>query len=203
VNPLQITPNGVIITYTLDTSALPVGQYALNPNVLVAGVGTSADLPLAFDAGILEIQAAVQPVVIDVRPNDADNSLKVSKDGLIKVVIFSTAQFDATRIDAASVLFAGAGAESSRLRDVDGDGRRDMVLRFNIQDTQLRAIYEQLIAEDLSDDGELDSNRKLATVALTGRTLDDVLFEGSDAMDLFLKGRELRALLEELAQAGG
>jgi hypothetical protein len=80
-------------------------------------------------------------------------------DVFAKVLVFTTANFDAGRIDVASVLFAGAGAASSRLRDVDSHGLRDLVLRFNIQETELRTNCEVLVAEDLNEDGKLDSNR--------------------------------------------
>lgn len=65
--PLQVLADGTIITYTLDTTALPLGTYLLDPNHIdpVSGVGTSAFLtgpgggivpvPLTFDAGMLNI----------------------------------------------------------------------------------------------------------------------------------------------------
>ena len=73
---------------------------------------------------------------------------------------------------------------------------------FRSQDTQLRAIYEQLLAEDLDEDGVLDSTRQAVSVSLIGETIDEILIEGSDELTMFLAGRELRAMLEELAQAG-
>jgi hypothetical protein len=75
-------------------------------------------------------------------------------------------------------------------------------LDFRSQDTQLRAIYEQLLAEDLDEDGVLDSTRQAVSVSLIGETIDEILIEGSDELTMFLAGRELRAMLEELAQAG-
>jgi hypothetical protein len=75
-------------------------------------------------------------------------------------------------------------------------------LDFRSQDTQLRAIYEQLLAEDLDEDGDQDSTRQAVSVSLIGETIDEILIEGSDELTMFLAGRELRAMLEELAQAG-
>ncbi|MBI3469638.1 MAG: hypothetical protein HY000_42100, partial [Planctomycetes bacterium] len=42
------------------------------------------------------------------------------------------------------------------------------------------------------------STRQTAEVAVTGQTLDDVLFSGSDQINLFLSGRALRELLDDL-----
>jgi hypothetical protein len=39
-------------------------------------------------------------------------------------------------------------------------------------------------------------------VFLTGRTIEDDLFEGSDDVNLFLAGKALRDLLDELAAEG-
>jgi hypothetical protein len=121
---------------------------------------------------------------------------------MLAVAIFSTADFDASRVNVASVAFAGASVAKSALSDVDGDGRLDLLLHFRTQETQLRAIYEQLLIDDLDEDGVLDSTRQSANVSLSGETIDEILIDGSDELTMFLSGRELRALLEELAQAG-
>ena len=88
----------------------------------------------------------------------------------------------------------------SALEDVDGDGDLDMVLHFRVQDTNLLAIYEQLLFDDL-EDRVLDWSHQQAEVSLTGQTVDDVVFEGFDQLDLFLSGKALRSLLAELAAA--
>ena len=68
--------------------------------------------------------------------------------------------------------------------------------------TTLRAAYELLLAGDLNGDGVLDSNRQSVNASLTGETIDHVLVEGFDDMDLFLSGKALRTLLDQLAAAG-
>jgi hypothetical protein len=57
LNPLQVSPSGTIVTYTLDTSALAAGSYELNPDFQIDGIGTSADLPLRFTSGTLHIES--------------------------------------------------------------------------------------------------------------------------------------------------
>jgi hypothetical protein len=121
---------------------------------------------------------------------------------LIAAVVFSTSVFDAAFVDAGSVAFAVAAAVDWAMEDVNGDGRLDMVLQFRTQDTNLRAVYEQLLVTDINEDGVLDSNHQEATISLTGLTTDGGEFEGSDTIDLFLSGRHLRDLLAELAASG-
>jgi hypothetical protein len=141
-------------------------------------------------------------VQIDIKPGDGTNSTNLAGQGNIAVALLSTADFNAALVDVGSVRFAGAAAVQWALEDVNGDGRLDMVLHFRTQDTNLRALYEQLLADDIDADGVLDSSRQTATIALTGSTTDDELFEGWDYIDLFLSGKALRDLLDELAATG-
>jgi uncharacterized delta-60 repeat protein len=143
----------------------------------------------------------VRPVQIDVKPGDS-NTVNLASNGVITVAILSTVGFDASQVHVGTVLFAGAHAVQSAFQDVNGDGRLDLLLHFRTQDTALRSLYEQLLADDINGDGVLDSNHQTAEVSLTGETVDDVLIEGFDDMDLFLSGKKLRSLLDELAAAG-
>lgn len=136
-------------------------------------------------------------VQIDIR-----STVNLASQGRIAVAIFSTADFDAALVDVASVRFAGAKAVQFALQDVNADGRLDMVLQFRTQDTNLQAVYAQLLADDINEDGVLDSNHQEATIGLTGRTTADEQFEGSDTLDLFLSGKKLRDMLAELAASG-
>jgi uncharacterized delta-60 repeat protein len=140
----------------------------------------------------------VQPVQIDIKPGDSQNTVNLTSDGVIAVAIFSTVDFDATQVNASSVIFAGAFASHYALQDVNGDGRLDMLLHFRTQDTNLRAIYEQLLLDDQNGDGVLDSTQQTASVSLTGETVDEVLIQGSDDLTLFLAGKKLRDLLDNL-----
>src|SRR5262249_13046482 len=122
-------------------------------------------------------------------------SVNLDQNGVIAVAILTTSDFNAARVDAATVRFAGAAAVQNSLEDVDHDGDLDMVLHFRAQQTILRSIYEELLIDDHDGDGIIDSTQQVATVALTGETTDHVLIQGSDQVKLFLSGKSLRQLL--------
>lgn len=154
------------------------------------------------DIGAFEVQDDLVHVDIDVKPGSDPNSVNLASQGLIAVAILTTNTFDASLVDTSSVVFAGAHAVHSALEDTDGDGDLDLVLHFEIQETNLADLYAQLLADDLNEDGVLDSNRQTATVSLTGQTATDEYFEGIDELDLFLSGKNLRELLDDLAAVG-
>ena len=154
----------------------------------------------AVDIGAYE---AIQPlrVTVDIKPGLGVSAVNLASHGMMTVVIQSSAEFSAANVVAGTVVFAGAHAVSSHLEDVNGDSLPDLVLNFRIEDANLVELYAQLLAEDLEDDGVLDSRRKTVSLGLTGETVDEVFFEGADAVDLFLAGKALRDLLEQLAAA--
>jgi hypothetical protein len=166
--------------------------------------GNSEPIEVVIDGAPVTVApgATVRPVQIDIRPGEAVNTLNLSSNGVIAVAILSSANFDARSVVANSVVFAGAHAVQSATRDVNGDGRLDLVLNFRTQDTNLRALYAQLLADDINQDGVLDSSHQVASISLTGETVDQVLIEGFDSLDLFLAGRSLRILLDQLAASG-
>jgi hypothetical protein len=79
---------------------------------------------------------------IDIRPDSPQNVVNPRSDGVVTVAVLQTDTFDPTREDvryrfgAPDVLSGGAGAmhRSSHVRDVDGDGRDDLVLQFDLGD---------------------------------------------------------------------
>lgn len=76
---------------------------------------------------------------LDVMPNTFPNVLNVRNSGVLPAAVLSTAGFDATRIDPASIRFGDAGSEALpakwALADVNHDGRTDLRLHFRIQET--------------------------------------------------------------------
>jgi IgA Peptidase M64 len=88
------------------------------------------------------VEPAKMLVAIDIRPRSDANKINPSSTKNINVAIFSGNGFDATTVDPNTVRFGATGAEAAPihvgLRDVNGDGRRDMVVRFEIQDTGIK-----------------------------------------------------------------
>jgi hypothetical protein len=115
----------------------------------------------------ISFQSQVVPVDIDIKPGSYPNSINPKSKGKIPVAILTTDTFDATNVDASTVLFGRTGTEASpvhwALKDVDGDGDTDMILHFNIQDTGI-------VCGDTS-------------AFLTGKTLSGQVIEGSDSIN--------------------
>jgi uncharacterized delta-60 repeat protein len=130
------------------------------------------------------------------------NALNLMSNGVIPVTLYTTPEFDAASVNVASMRFADAAPTHSALEDVDHDGDLDLLLKFNVQDTNLAAVYEQLLSEDVNADGVLDSTHREATIVLSGDTISQSLFQGQDTVDVFLSGKSLRELLDSLAVAG-
>jgi hypothetical protein len=93
------------------------------------------------DMGAVEFRGPVV-VTVDVRPQGDGNRINPNSSKDTTVAIFSVNGFDATTVDPKTVRFGATGIEAAPVhvaqRDVDGDGDRDMVLRFEIQDTGIR-----------------------------------------------------------------
>jgi hypothetical protein len=109
-------------------------------------------------------------VGIDIKPGGEPNCVNSNDRGVIPVAILSSASFDATQVDPGSVRLEGqaikAVGNGSRLlahaEDVNGDGRRDLVVQ--IQDV----------------DGSFAGGSGTAT--LTGTLLNGVPFRGTDSI---------------------
>jgi hypothetical protein len=171
--------------------------------VLTLTDGGSGDADGEVNGRIVDpgLPAFVRPPIqvrIDIRPE----SLNLSSQGVLQVVLFNGPDFDVARVDLGTIRFAGAAVFQWSRSDINGDGRQDLVLHFRTQDTNLRTLYEQLLIEDQNEDGILDSTRQQAQVSLTGQTVGGDAFEGSDELTLFLAGKALRDCLTSLAAAG-
>ena len=87
-------------------------------------------------------------VSLDVIPGDSSNTIRLNRN--IEVAVLSTASFDARNINVTTLRFGAAGTENSLVRnssgqpsysyrDVDGDGRLDLVVLIDAGDTGLVA----------------------------------------------------------------
>jgi hypothetical protein len=129
-----------------------------------------------------EIAAAICPqeVDIDIKPGSDPNSININNNGVVPVAVFTTDDFDATKIDPATVRFGaldallngvGASLEHSggHFEDVNKDGRLDFVGHFRTQDT------------GFTTDDDLGW--------LLGETIDGVSFAGRDAIRILDRGK--------------
>lgn len=103
-------------------------------------------------------------VEIDIKPGSFPNSVNPDSEGVIPVAILTTADFDASTVDADTVRFGPAGAQAVQwaIEDVDSDGDLDMILHFLTQDTGIMA-------------GDTEAE-------LVGRTVDGWDIHGSDSV---------------------
>src|SRR5262245_39690519 len=125
-------------------------------------------------------------------------SINLSKNGDIAITVFSSATFNAAAIDVGSVRFIGALAVKSDLVDVNKDGQLDLVLHFNIADTNLVALYQQQLLADYQADGTVDSTKQQTTLLLSGLTTSGLFWGGLDSVKLFESGQALTDLLVAL-----
>src|SRR5262245_60532019 len=84
----------------------------------------------------------VIPVAIDIKPATPRNGINPKSHGVVRVAILSSDDFDATTVDPASVRFGPEGAVEvggkTRFKDVNEDGRDDLILRFKIKETGIQ-----------------------------------------------------------------
>ncbi|MGH7869615.1 MAG: kelch repeat-containing protein, partial [Candidatus Dormibacteraceae bacterium] len=100
----------------------------------------------------MAVEIVIKPDVINPR-----------NQGKILVALLSTDTFDATTADLATVRFGATGTEAAPVRasleDFDGDGRSDLVMHFETQQTGIQS-------------GD-------TSASLTGKTYSGEMFEGS------------------------
>jgi hypothetical protein len=94
------------------------------------------------DIGAIEFQNGRSLVSIDIRPRSDANKINPASTKNINVALFSADGFDATTVDPNTLRFGATGTEAAPIhigpRDVDGDRRRDLVVRFQILDTGIK-----------------------------------------------------------------
>jgi hypothetical protein len=116
---------GSVVINSANPAACPKKDQLGNPRI-----GTC-------DIGAVEFQGRML-VSIDVRPRSDANRINPKSSQNINVAVFSGKGFDATTLDPNTVRFGEKGTEAAPIhlarRDVDGDGRQDLVARFQIQD---------------------------------------------------------------------
>ena len=124
-------------------SAASVGSHTVevfvtDPTVLVRN-DTDGVLKQSRTWDVVVKSAGKLVVAIDIGPKSDADRINPNSTKNINVAVFSRDGLDANTIDLNSVRFGSTGTEATPvnvfLRDVDGDGQRDLVFRFQIQDT--------------------------------------------------------------------
>ncbi|MCZ6689049.1 MAG: SBBP repeat-containing protein [Planctomycetota bacterium] len=127
--------NGAGVAVDADGSAIVVGHTGAADLALTTG---AADTTIAGIEGLVAKFSFNGGVVaqIDIKPDSATNSIHLGSAGVIPVAILSSASFDATTVDPATVSLAGSTVKmvgkSGRLlaseEDVNGDGLVDLLV---------------------------------------------------------------------------
>jgi hypothetical protein len=95
-----------------------------------------------FAGSRLEVSALPElSADIDIRPGKSSDPFNSKSNGVIRVVILTTGQFNATQVNAPTVRFGATGTESASvhtvLTDADRDGDVDMVLHVRSRETKI------------------------------------------------------------------
>jgi len=128
---------------------------------------------LASPLRLAEVTVPTVGVTVDIKPGSEVNPINLKSQGVIPVAVLSSDTFDATRIDPATVLLAGAGVAVggddgryvAAAEDVNGDGILDLVLHMETEELDPAQLAE-------------------GYAVLTGSTVDGVPFEGQDIITI-------------------
>jgi probable HAF family extracellular repeat protein len=101
---------------------------------------------------------------IDVDPKDDSDPVEVGRKKTLQIAVLSSADFNAGLVIPSSAAVLGARPDRWKLKDVNSDGYKDLLLRFAIRDM----FFEP---------GSVN-------VQLRGRTVDSRIIEGSDRANL-------------------
>ena len=97
-------------------------------------------------------------VAIDIRPKKDANKINPNSNKDINVAILSVNGFDATAVDATTVLFGRTGIEASPvevvLKDVNKDGLIDMLLSFNAGTMRIQCGDTQVALTGQTNNGQ-------------------------------------------------
>lgn len=114
-----------------------------NPRIVLSGGGfrdgSSAPSNGSYTLIISGVVPAEQNIVIDIKPGNKEHTkINPKAKGVIPVALISSETFDAVTVDQSSLKFGATGEENTLAhcqkdgKDVNGDGRPDLVCHFNV-----------------------------------------------------------------------
>jgi hypothetical protein len=92
-------------------------------------------------------------ITIDIKLESYLNSINLKSKGVVPVIILTTEEFDATKVDPTTVRFADASPIKRTIEDVDYDGDLDMLLHFQTQELYLHENSTEATLTGMTDDG--------------------------------------------------
>jgi RNA polymerase sigma factor (sigma-70 family) len=99
-------------------------------------------------------------IEIDIVPGSTKNKVHLVHDDYVKVALFLPPPLDGADINSSSLRFLGAAPSHSKLEDLNGDGRLDLLAKFKVAEMSLAHGKYQ--------------------ACLTGQVLDGRSFQGCD-----------------------
>jgi hypothetical protein len=125
---------GQPVTITSDApSVFPLGETSVHYSAV--------DVAGNVATGVQKVTVKPYPIIVDIKPGSSTNVVNFRNRGVVPVAVLTTADFDATTLNVASLKFGPGGATEAHGRghfeDVDGDGDIDLMLHFNTQATGL------------------------------------------------------------------
>lgn len=191
LGPLQDNGGSTLTHLPLPSSPLIDGGIdALVDLLAVDQRGEARIQGSAVDIGAVETLRDAPTVLA----KDAKLNLNAADKGnkTVTLVVHSSATVDAASIDLSSLLWAGGTVAASSFKDVDGDGRADLVLQFRLRELDLVERYRQaLIADDSTTQQQVD-------VPLSGQMSDGTRLHSSVTIELMMAGKPLRDLMATL-----
>ena len=151
-----------VFSFTLTVSS-PAHEIASVETQGVAG----NDACTAFDN--LAFIPERTEITVEIKPGSSPNSINLKSKAVIPVAILTTNTFDAIMVDPLSVEFGPIGAAEAHgkghIEDVNGDGKNDLVLHFNTQDTGIQCGQTSaLLTGETFDGQEIGGSDSIQTV---------------------------------------
>lgn len=144
-----VSVDGVAVGHApAGTTSVELNDVQRGADVVLGVAGMTAESALGEAATVVlpaADRSAATPPTVDVIPGSVDNPVNTRARGVVPVAVLSTATFDATALDVRGLCFGDAEAPGERdcteshgrghSEDVDGDGRADLVLHFEVRQT--------------------------------------------------------------------